>query len=266
MGVDDSLEIVYDLASLNESQAEELIQANEKIIKEAELQKSKKKELIDEQRKEEEKLIPKEEEREEKEKEGEKKKEEKKEEKEGKEKKRSKKDIALDKDDIKEGKKKKPKQLDDREREKEQKETDKRLDELEKEQDKSDELKNAEIAEELPLDQLGAQSGLSFFIRQFKSSLPVIGPIIAVSSFFVNELLKLDALNKKFLDIANTRINAFVDRQQQALLDNHLEQIIYTTKAGTTAPRDSYNSFNNYDRVLKIEGRDRDASSIGGVD
>ncbi len=253
MGVDDILEITYDLASLNESQAEELIQANEKIIKEAELQKSKKKELIDKQEKEE-KLIPKEEE--EKEKESEKEKGEKK---------RPKKDVTLDKDDTKE-KKRKPKQLDDKEREKEQKETEKRLDELEKQQSKSDELKTEEIAEELPLDQLGAQSGLNFFINQFKSSLPIIGPIIAVSSFFINELLKLDALSKKFLDIADTRINSFIDRQQQALLDNHLEQIIYTTKAGTSAPRDSYNSFNNYDRVLKIEGRDRDASSIGGVD
>jgi len=87
-----------------------------------------------------------------------------------------------------------------------------------------------------------------------------------VSGFFVNELLKLDKLAKKFLDIADTRISIFVKRQEQARLENHLDQIIYTTKAGTASPRDSYNSFNSYDRVLKQVAKDRNASSIGGVD
>ncbi len=200
MGVDNTLEVVYDLASLNEAQAQQLITANEQVIKSAESQKKKSK--------------------------------------------------------------KKSKQLTDKEKDKEQKETEKRLDKLKETESKVKDIENSEIVEEL----LGSKGGANFFISQFKSSLPIIGPILAVSSFFINELLKLDALSKKFLDIADTRINTFVNRQQQALLDNHLEQVIYTTKAGTTAPRDSYNSFNNYDRVLKVEGKDRDASSIGGVD
>jgi len=41
MGVDKQLEIVYDLASLNEQQAGELIAANEQVIKSAESQKKK---------------------------------------------------------------------------------------------------------------------------------------------------------------------------------------------------------------------------------
>lgn len=199
MGVDKKLEIVYDLASLNEDQASQLISANESVIKSAQDQKKKQK---------------------------------------------------------------KSKQLSEKEKEKEQKETDKQLDKLKETESKDKETDTLETVEEL----LDGKAGANFFLSQFKTSIPIIGPILAVSSFFINELLKLDALSKKFLDIADTRINTFVDRQEQALLDNHLEQIIYTTKAGTISPRDSYNSFNNYDRVLKIEGRDRDASSIGGVD
>ncbi len=200
MGVDKTLEVVYDLASLNEQQASQLISANEQVIKSAESQKKKQKG------------------------------------------------------------KQKGKQLTDKQKEKEEKATQKQLDKLEKTEKK--ETDTLDTIEEF----LGGKGGSKFFLNQFKSSLPIIGPILAVSSFFINELLKLDALAKKFLDIADTRINAFVDRQEQARLDTHLDQIIYTTKAGTSAPRDSYNSFNNYDRVLKTEGRDRDASSIGGVD
>ena len=43
MGVDKTLQVVYDLASLNEEQAGELVKANEQIIKKAEDQKKKKK-------------------------------------------------------------------------------------------------------------------------------------------------------------------------------------------------------------------------------
>lgn len=199
MGVDKTLEVVYDLASLNEQQASQLINANEQVIKSAESQKKKQK---------------------------------------------------------------KAKKITDKQLEKEQKKTDKQLDKLKETEPQGKETDTLDTVEEF----LGGKGGSKFFLSQFTSKLPIIGPILAVSGFFVNELLKLDALAKKFLDIADTRINAFVDRQEQARLDTHLDQIIYTTKAGTSAPRDSYNSFNAYDRVLKEEGKDRDASSIGGVD
>lgn len=199
MAVEKTLDVTYDLASLNEEQAGQLITANEQVIKSAEDQKKKKK---------------------------------------------------------------KSKQLDDKEKDKEKKETDKQLDKLKETEPKDKETDTLDTVEGF----LDGKGGSNFFLSQFKSSLPIIGPILAVSSFFVNQLLKLDALAKKFLDIATTRFSVFVDRQEQARLDSHLDQIIYTTKAGTSAPRDSYNSFNAYDRVLKVEGRDRDASSIGGVD
>lgn len=139
----------------------------------------------------------------------------------------------------------------------------------EKKQTKQKEVKDIssrEIAEEFPVQDIGSQGGISFFVNQFKSSLPLIGPILLASAFFIGNLLKLDKIEKKFRDIADTRISVFVDRQEQAKLDDHLSQTIYTTTAGTSQPRDSYNSFNDYDRILKRDGTERNSSTIGGVD
>ena len=163
--------------------------------------------------------------------------------------------------------KKKRKELTKKQKESEEEKTKEKLSAFkDNKKSKVKDIQNLEIVEGLTSTEIGVQGGLNFFISQFKTSLPVIGPIIAVSGFFINELLKLDVLAKKFLDIADTRISVFVDRQDQARLDAHLDQIIYTTKAGTASPRDSYNSFNDYDRFLKQDGTDRNASSIGDVD
>ena len=173
-----------------------------------------------------------------------------------------KKATSQKKKNVKESKKKsreeKKKEVEEKKKEKEKKK--------EERKSKVKEIKNKEILEDFPTTEIGAQGGISFFVNQFKSSLPIIAPILVVSAFFIDNLLKLDKLSKKFIDIADARINAFVKRQEQARLDNHLDQIIYTTKAGGSSPRDSYNSFNEYDRVLKQEGTDRNASTIGGVD
>lgn len=115
-------------------------------------------------------------------------------------------------------------------------------------------------------DVLSGSKGINFFVQQFKTAIPFITPILLATGFFVSQLLKLDKLNKKFLDIANTRISVFIKRQQQALLDSRQIQTIYTTKAGIASPRDSYNSFNESDRSIINNGVDRDASTNGGID
>jgi len=45
MGVDKKLELLYDLSSINEEQADKLIKANEDVIKKAQKQKTKNKKL-----------------------------------------------------------------------------------------------------------------------------------------------------------------------------------------------------------------------------
>jgi len=181
MGVDKTLEIVYDLTSLNEEQAGKLIEANEQIIKQG------------------------------------------------------------------------------------QKEGQKQARQQKKKTKKEKKLTNKEIAEDFPLLSGGAK-GIDFFTSQFKTAIPFITPILLASGFFINKLLNLSKLNKKFIDIADDRISVFIKRQQQALLDSRQIQTIYTITPGTASPRDSYNSFNDFDNAITKNGVERDTSSFGGVD
>ena len=177
MAVDKTLEIVYDLTSLNQEQANKLIEANEEIIKTAEQQKKKSKTKT-----------------------------------------------------------------------------------------KNKDLNTQQVIEEFPIDAVTGDRGINIFVDQFKSAIPFITPILLTAGFFITKLLALDKLNKKFIDIADTRISAFIGRQQQALLDSRQTQTNYTTTPGTAPPRDSYNSFNDFDRSIINDGVDKDAAAIRGID
>lgn len=179
MAVNKTLEIVYDLSSLNQEQAQKLIKANEDIIKQ--IQKEKKKVKKTKQTKKE-------------------------------------KDIT-----------------------------------------------KRELAEEFPT-QLSGTKGIDLFVSQFKTAIPFITPILLASGFFISKLLNLSKLNKKFIDIADDRISVFIARQQQALLESRQIQTIYTITPGSASPRDSYNSFNDFDDAIIRNGVERDTLSFGGVD
>ena len=180
MAVDKTLEITYDLTSLNQEQAQKLIKANVDVIKQIQKQKKKKQ-------------------------------------------------------------KTKP---------------------TKKEKD----ITKRELAEEFPVDQLSGTKGINLFVNQFKTAIPFITPILLASSFFINKLLNLSKINKKFIDIADDRISVFISRQQQALLESRQIQTIYTITPGTSEVRDSYNSFNDFDNALTRNGVERDTLSFGGVD
>lgn len=131
---------------------------------------------------------------------------------------------------------------------------------------KQKEISKKEIAEEFPIEQLSGTKGIDIFVSQFKSAIPFITPILLASGFFISKLLNLSKLNKKFIDIADDRISVFIARQQQALLDSRQIQTIYTITPGSASPRDSYNSFNDFDNAITTNGVERDTSSFGGVD
>jgi len=178
MAVDKILEIQYDLSSINQEQADKLIQANDDVIKKAQKQKQQQKKKTKKQ-----------------------------------------KDIST-----------------------------------------------KEIAEQFPIDEISGTKGIDLFVSQFKTSIPFITPILLASGFFISKLLALSKLNKKFIDIADDRISVFISRQQQALLDSRQIQTIYTISPGSASPRDSYNSFNDFDNTITKNGVERDTSSFGGVD
>ena len=178
MAVDQTLEITYDLTSINQEQAQKLIKANDDVIKKAQKQKQQQKKKTKKQ-----------------------------------------KDIST-----------------------------------------------KEIAEQFPIDEISGTKGIDLFVSQFKTSIPFITPILLASGFFINKLLNLSKLNKKFIDIADDRISVFISRQQEALLESRQRQIIYTISPGSSSPRDSYNSFNDSDNTITKNGVERDTSSFGGVD
>jgi len=131
---------------------------------------------------------------------------------------------------------------------------------------KAKQITKREFAEEFPVDELSGTKGINLFVNQFKTAIPFITPILLASGFFISKLLNLSKLTKKFIDIADDRISVFVSLQQQALLDSRQAQTIYTITPGTSSPRDSYNSFNDFDNDITKQGIERETSSFGGVD
>ena len=128
---------------------------------------------------------------------------------------------------------------------------------------KTTKAQKQKIVKDLPIEELFSGN---FLTNQIKSGVLKFGPLLLVTGVFVEQLLKLNKLNKKFLDIANKRISVFIERQQQALIETFQNQVIYTTKAGVTSSRDVYNSFNLADTVNKNNGLERDVTSFGGLD
>jgi len=103
-------------------------------------------------------------------------------------------------------------------------------------------------------------------ISQVKSAAPVLAPIFIATGLFTDAILKSDEIAKRFVDSADNRIDLFVNLQEQALIDNSLQQVIYTTRVGSTSPRDSYNTFNIYDRQVIRDGINSDLNSVGALD
>ena len=88
-------------------------------------------------------------------------------------------------------------------------------------------------------------------------TIPFIGGIVAATEFgqaIIAELEKLDRFFKKFIDIIDDRINQLRNKIEVANIRAGNTQQIFTTRDGGTEPRESYNTFNqfNEDR-LKFE-------------
>jgi len=89
------------------------------------------------------------------------------------------------------------------------------------------------------------------FMSTIMKSIKILGPIltaVAIAKFIVDELIKIDKFLKKFIDVADARINKFRTLQDQANVQAGLEQRIYTSASGTLDPRESYNTFEIFNR------------------
>jgi len=148
--------------------------------------------------------------------------------------------------------------------EKEIKEADKKTEKKREKEAKEQKKQNQKITQEFVTLQKSASPGA--IISQVKNAAPILAPVFIATGLFTDAILKSDEIAKRFVDSADNRINLFVSLQEQALIDNSLQQVIYTTEAGGTSPRDSYNTFNLYDRQVTQDGINTDLNDIGSLD
>jgi len=131
-------------------------------------------------------------------------------------------------------------------------------------QQKLQERENRQILDQFT--KLQGTANPAAILSQIKNAAPVLAPLFIATGLFTDAILKSDEIAKRFVDSADNRINIFVSLQEQALVDNSLQQVIYTTEAGGTSPRDSYNTFNLYDRQVTQDGINTDLNDIGSLD
>jgi len=87
------------------------------------------------------------------------------------------------------------------------------------------------------------------FIFGIMKALPILGGVLAakdIADFIIDEIVKLDKFLKVFIDEVDNRIDAFRTLAEQAGVQAGLIQRIITTASGSTEPRYSYNTFEEF--------------------
>ncbi len=76
--------------------------------------------------------------------------------------------------------------------------------------------------------------------------IPFIGTALVVTGVIAAFIKQVDDFQKEFVNNVDGRINLFRSREQQALVQAGLQQLIITTEAGGAEPRDAYNTFTEF--------------------
>ena len=94
-------------------------------------------------------------------------------------------------------------------------------------------------------------------LTKFAKAIPFLGGVFAakeIADFVIDEMIKLDAFFKAFIDIITNRENKFRDLITQARVQAGLQQDIITTADGGVDARESYNTFNIFEKnQIEIE-------------
>ena len=96
------------------------------------------------------------------------------------------------------------------------------------------------------------------FLTNAAKAIPWLGGVFAakeIADFIVEELAKIDAFLKRFVDEAERRTDLVRSRIEQANISAGLTQKIITTASGGADPRSSYNTFQIFnDNQAELEG------------
>lgn len=87
------------------------------------------------------------------------------------------------------------------------------------------------------------------FMFGIMKALPILGGVLAakdIADFIVDEIVKLDKFLKVFIDEIDNRLDPFRTLLEQAFVVAGLSQRIITTASGSTEPRYSYNTFEEF--------------------
>ena len=104
-----------------------------------------------------------------------------------------------------------------------------------------------------------------FISGLLRTGIPGLGAAIAATGIIVSIVKKIDDFEKKFIDNVDGRINLFRKKQQQALIQSGVQQLIITSASGSAEPRDAYNTFNEFnENQARIESdfRIRDTEGV----
>lgn len=98
--------------------------------------------------------------------------------------------------------------------------------------------------------------------------IPILGGVLtaaAIANFILDEIIKIDRFFKKFIDRVDERIDQLRSAQQRAEIGAGQQQLIVTTRAGSVNARDTYNTYElfNRDRIhLQEQFKIRDTSGV----
>lgn len=106
---------------------------------------------------------------------------------------------------------------------------------------------------------------LGFIQGNVTKLIPFIGTALLVTGVIAAFVKRVDDFQKKFIDNVDGRIDVFRSKQDQALIQSGLQQLIITSSSGSAEPRDSYNTFNeingNQGRI-EADFRIRDTTGV----
>lgn len=107
------------------------------------------------------------------------------------------------------------------------------------------------------------------FMTGVMKALPILGGILAakeIAEFVVDEIAKIDRFFKKFIDLVDERVDAFRSLQEQANIQAGLSQRIITTASGSTEPRYSYNTFDEFNNNQSEHERKNQMINTSGAE
>lgn len=106
------------------------------------------------------------------------------------------------------------------------------------------------------------------YVSRVARTIPFIGGLVAIAEFgqaVLSELEKLDDFFKKFIPNIDTLTNQLRKIEEQANVRAGNNQLITTTEAGGTSARESYNTFNEFNKnrtILENDFAVRDTSGV----